>query len=211
MSLYVVTGTDTGVGKTFVTVALLKHLRSRGLDAIGLKPIETGWSDPATSDAAALADASNRDLTETIWGHFVLPAAPAVAARAEGRDISLAELEGWVRGWSGPLTLLEGAGGWLVPLSSDALFRDFVQALQPTGVILVAASRLGTINHTLLSAESILAAGLPLVAVAVSVRPDDDPAVLESNVREIQARTSAPVLSIPSSLETLGALLHASE
>lgn len=209
MSFYIVTGTDTGVGKTFVTVSLLQLLRSRGVDAIGLKPIETGWSDPTKSDAAALADASNRNLTETIWGHFALPAAPAVAARAEGRDISLAEVEGWIRGWSGPLTLLEGAGGWLVPLTSESLFRDFAQALQPTGVILVAASKLGTINHTLLSAESILTAGLPLVAVTLSVRPDDDPAALESNIQEIQSRTPAPVLSIPSSLSMLGDLLHA--
>ncbi len=208
MSLYIVTGTDTGVGKTFVTVSLLKLLRERGIDAIGLKPIETGWSDPSISDAAQIADASNRDLAETIWGHFTLPAAPSVAARAEGREIALPEIEGWVRGWSGPTTLLEGAGGWLVPISSEALFRDLAVALQPAGVLLVAASRLGTINHTLLSAESIVAAGLPLMAVALSVRPDDDRAAVESNRGEIQARIAVPVLTVPDELSSLGELFH---
>ena len=79
---------------------------------------------------------------------------------------------GWIRGWSGPFTLVEGAGGWLVPFSETSLFRDLAVDLKPDGVLLVANARLGTINHTLLSAESIRAAGCRLVGVAVSVKPE---------------------------------------
>jgi dethiobiotin synthase len=208
VSLYIVTGTDTGVGKTFVTVAVLRGLRERGIDAIGLKPVETGWSDPDASDAAALAAASNRDLAETLWGHFALPAAPSVAARAEGREISSPEIQGWVRGWSGPLTLLEGAGGWLVPFSPDVLFRDLAVDLHPTAVLLVATATLGTINHTLLTAESIRASGCAVLAVVLSLHPDDDPVAASSNAREIQDRLSEPVLIFPDDLDSLLDLFH---
>jgi dethiobiotin synthase len=202
MSLYVVTGTDTGVGKTFVSVALLRGLRDRGLDAIGLKPVETGWDEPA-SDAAALAGVSGREIAETIWGHFELPAAPAVAARAEGREIEVAEVTGWIRGWSGEWTLVEGAGGWLVPFAEDALFRDLAVGLRPDGVLLVASDRLGTINHTLLSVESIRAAGCRLVGVAISARSE-----CPETVAEIRARVTEPVWVIPDELDAMVEMFH---
>ena len=207
MSLYVVTGTDTGVGKTFVSQRLIEGLRGRGVDAIALKPVETGWTGSAGSDAALLAQASEREISETIWGHFAMPAAPAVAALAEDRLISVPEVLGWIRGWSGSFTLVEGAGGWLVPFTDVALFRELVVDLKPDGVLLVAHARLGTINHTLLSAESIRAAGCRLVGVAISVKPDDFE-LAESNVSEIRARIDEPVWVVPAEVEAMIDLFH---
>jgi len=207
MSLYVVTGTDTGVGKTFVSQRLIEGLRGRGLDAIGLKPVETGWTGAPGSDAGLLALASEREISETIWGHFALPLAPAVAARAEDRPISLPEVVGWIRGCSGAFTLVEGAGGWLVPFTEVALFRDLVVDLKPDGVLLVAHARLGTINHTLLSAESIRSAGCRLVGVAMSVKPDELE-LAESNLSEIRDRIEEPVWMVPAELDAMVDLFH---
>lgn len=202
MSLYVVTGTDTGVGKTYVSTRVIEGLRARGLDAIGLKPVETGWN-AETSDAQLLARASHRDLRSTIWAHFDLPAAPTLAARAEHRHIDADDLCSWIRHSSAPFTLVEGAGGWLVPFTDDLLFRDLVQKLEPTGVLLVAGTQLGTINHTLLSAESIRAS-CPLLGVAISVR---GPGCSEV-VSEIRSRVPEPVWEVPADLPALVTTFH---
>lgn len=204
MSVYVVTGTDTGVGKTYVATRVIEGLRARGLNAIGLKPVETGWN-PETSDAQLLARASHRDLRSTIWGHFDLPAAPTLAARAERRQIDVDDICRWIGKSSGPITLVEGAGGWLVPLTEDVVFRDLVVKLKPTGVLLVSGTQLGTINHTLLSVESIRASGCRLLGVAVSVR---GPGCSEV-VSEIRSRVPEPVWDVPADLPALVAAVHA--
>jgi len=208
MSLYVVTGTDTGVGKTFVTAALVAELRRRGADAIAIKPIETGWNE-STSDAAVLASASGRSIDSTIWARFALPAAPAVAAAADSIEIYMKDLVGWVRATaaSHSFCLAEGAGGWMVPLNNDHLFCDAVEELQPAGVVLVSASRLGTINHSLLASEAI-ARVAPLTAIALSVRPTDSAVDAAMHLDEIRKRVTVPVLSVPSDLATLADLFH---
>jgi dethiobiotin synthetase len=205
MTLYVVTGTDTGVGKTFVTTRLVTELRRRGANAIGLKPIETGWSAP-TSDAAQLAAASGRSIESTIWAHYELPAAPAVAAAAESSAIDVPKLAAWLRRGE-EMRFAEGAGGWMVPLTNDHLFCDLVEIIAPAGVVLVSASRLGTINHTLLTAEAIQRTS-KLVAIALSVRPSDPPRDAEAHRDEIQKRVESPVLAIPAGLSSLADLFH---
>lgn len=208
MSLYVVTGTDTGVGKTFVTSRLVSELRRRGNNAIGLKPIETGWNE-STSDAAQLAAASGRTIDSTIWAHFALPAAPAVAAAAESTEIDMLALGEWLREAASQhqVCLAEGAGGWMVPFHNDHLFCDFVSTLHPAGVVLVSASRLGTINHTLLTAESI-SRSARLLAIVLSVRPADPPLDAANHLAEIEKRVSVPVLAFPSGLAALADLFH---
>lgn len=208
MSLFVVTGTDTGVGKTFVAAAIVAELRRRHLDAVGLKPIETGWNE-STSDAAILAAASDRPIAETVWAHYALPAAPAVAAAAESAQINVIEMLGWIRIRAGrhDFCLAEGAGGWMVPFDNDRLFCDLVEALAPAGVILVAASRLGTINHTLLTAEAVQRVA-PLMAVVLSIRPGDSVADAAMHRSEISKRLDAPVLSMPNDLHGLADLFH---
>jgi dethiobiotin synthetase len=208
VSIYVVTGTDTGVGKTFVTTSLISELRRRSVDAVGLKPVETGW-DADQSDASKLAAASDQPLDVTIFAHYALPAAPAVAAAAESARLDVPKLVSWLRERSKrhAVTFAEGAGGWMVPFTNDHLFCDLVDALQPAGVLLVSASRLGTINHTLLTAEAI-ARTASLTAIALSVRPGDpaDEALMHQD--EIQKRVDAPVLAMPADLRRLADLFH---
>jgi dethiobiotin synthase len=208
MSLYIVTGTDTGVGKTYVTSRLVCELRRRGSDAIGLKPIETGWNEPS-SDAAQLAAASSRSVDATVFARFALPAAPAVAAAAEAREIDVTSLASWLRtaGREHEICLAEGAGGWMVPLHSDCLFSDLVQMLEPAGVLLVAASKLGTINHSLLTAEAISRTS-PLRGIVLSVRSTDSPQDAAVHLDEIRRRVDVPVLSFPTDLPQLADLFH---
>lgn len=208
MSLYVVTGTDTGVGKTFVATALVSELRRRGADAVGIKPVETGWDEP-TSDARRLATASGRSLESTIWARFDLPAAPAVAAAAVSTEIHTKDLVSWIRTAAAQhaFCFVEGAGGWMVPINNDHLFCDAVEKLRPAGVILVSASRLGTINHTLLTAEAVERVA-PLKAVALSVRPSDASEEAASNLEEIRKRVAVPVLSVPTQIGALADLFH---
>ena len=208
MSLFVVTGTDTGVGKTYVTTRLVSELRRRGSDAVALKPVETGWNG-VTSDAAQLATASGRSIESTVWAHFALAAAPAVAAAAESAEINTIELAAWIRRSAAErsVCLVEGAGGWMVPLHNDQLFCDLVERLSPSGVVLVSASRLGTINHTLLTAEAI-GRTTRLLAIALSVRPSDPADEAATHLAEIRKRVTVPVLEIPRDLARLADLFH---
>ena len=153
------TGTDTGVGKTYVTALLARALRRTGLDTIALKPVCSG----ERRDAEILREACDGELgldeVNPLW--FQMPAAPYLAARLEGRAISIPALESWFRSVSSgrQSVLVEGAGGWLVPLGDKTLVADLAGALG-LPVIVVVASRLGCINHALLTIESIRSRGL---------------------------------------------------
>lgn len=206
MSLYVVTGTDTGVGKTFVTTRLIEKLRADGVDAIGLKPIETGWIEPS-SDAAELAMASGRSIEQTLWRHYALAAAPAVAAAAEDEHVDHRDMLAWIHRQAADhhVCLVEGAGGWMVPFAEDLLFCDMVRSLDPVGVLVVGASKLGTINHSLLTAEAVTR-DARLLAIALSVRPEDSAAA--SNREQIAARSTVPVFLVPQDLAALAAMFH---
>ncbi len=208
MRLFVVTGTDTGVGKTFVTARLIRSLRDLGTRAIGLKPVETGWSSE-TSDAAQLASASSRTLVETVWSHFELPAAPAVAAAESHHPLDISEMISWIRAAASTadVCLVEGAGGWLVPFGPQHLFSDVVRELEPEAVLVVGSCRLGTINHTLLTAEAVTKVS-PLAGIALSRRPGDDLALSEWSYREIQKRVASPVWFAPRDDESMARTFH---
>lgn len=154
-----VTGTDTGVGKTFVTVLLARALRRAGLDTIAVKPICSGDRGDAEILRAACDSELELDEVNPLW--FQTPVAPYLAARREGRAVSLPALESWFRSISKgrQSVLVEGAGGWLVPIAEKLLIADLAVALG-LPVIVVVANRLGCINHTLLTIESILSRSL---------------------------------------------------
>jgi dethiobiotin synthetase len=158
MNLFI-TGTDTNAGKTFVTALLTRALRGRGFETIALKPLCSG----ERSDVEILQAASDHrltlDETNPIW--LREPAAPLVAARLENRSISLDALVDWFRYLSlkHPSLLVEGAGGWLVPITPTETIADLASRLA-LPVVVVVANRLGCINHTLLTLESIRARGL---------------------------------------------------
>jgi len=147
--IFVVTGTDTGVGKTVLTALLTRYLRAKGVAVAALKPVCSG----GRGDARALRDALDGALTldEINPWHFRAPLAPLLAARKEGKRIQLAEVVAHVQKLSEgfEVVLVEGAGGLLSPLGEDFSTRELLNALRATPVV-VASNRLGAINQVLL-------------------------------------------------------------
>jgi dethiobiotin synthetase len=169
-----VTGTDTGVGKTVVACALAERLRARGVDVGVMKPIETGVGPQGPLDAIALAESAECDdpLELVCPVRLELPAAPDVAAEAEGRRIDL----GAVRAAHDALRarhellLVEGAGGLLVPIVPGFMMAELARELG-LPLLVVTRGRLGTVNHTLLTLEAARARGLALAGVVISHGP----------------------------------------
>ncbi len=167
-----VTGTDTGVGKTVVTCALAAALRARGLRVAAMKPVETGVSfdDPAR-DGARLARAAgcDRPLSATAPIVFARPLSPLAAARALGRSVDLGALDAAINAAArdADALIVEGAGGLLVPVTVAVSFADLF-ARWSLDLVIVAANRLGVINHTLLTVQAAHAAGLVVRAVVLS-------------------------------------------
>jgi dethiobiotin synthetase len=167
-----VTGTDTGVGKTLVACTLARGLRARGLDVGVMKPVETGAGDEGPADARALREAAGaeEDPLELVCPFaFGLPAAPTVAAAAEGRTIGVETIRRAFATLAArhALVVVEGAGGLLVPVTEDANMANLARELS-LPVLVVARASLGTINHTLLTLEAVRARALPVAGVVIS-------------------------------------------
>lgn len=196
-----VAGTDTGVGKTLVACALVRSLRARGIDACGMKPIETGVGEDGPADALALrAAAENLDALEDVCPlRFALPAAPTVAARAESRQVDLDFVRAAYRRLRArhDCVIVEGAGGLLVPASEGRSMADLALELR-LPILLVARAALGTINHTLLSLEAAVARGLSVAGVVISHSAGVLSAADAANLGELRgALGSALVGEIP--------------
>jgi len=191
-----ITGTDTGVGKTYVGAALLREGARRGWSAVGHKPIETGCKTVdgrrVAEDAIELGNAIGEK--GSAQHALALPAAPAVAAARENVTIDLEKvverIHHVVKGKD--LAIVEGAGGWRVPITPTEDMAGLAARLQ-WPVLIVARAGLGTINHTLLTIEAVEYDGCEVWGVAMSVRPDDDPAFAQSNRDEIAKRAGCPV------------------
>ena len=164
-----VTGTNTGVGKTVVTAAMLRLLRQRGVRAVGLKPVASGADrDGARRPSAQCRRRWNcrppprcRCLIEQVNPYCFEPAiAPHIAAEEAGEPVGAGDLVEWYqRATRGAdLALVEGAGGWRVPLHPEGFLSDLPESLE-LGVILVVGLTLGCLNHARLTAEAIHAAG----------------------------------------------------
>jgi dethiobiotin synthetase len=166
-----VTGTDTGVGKTLVACGLLRALRARGRAAGAMKPIETGVSPAGPADALALcAAAGARDALEDVCPQrFALPAAPSVAAQAEGRRVDLDAVRAAFERLAArhERLVVEGAGGLLVPVAPGVCMADLAAELG-LPLLVVARAALGTINHTCLTLEAAAARRLELAGVVIS-------------------------------------------
>lgn len=201
-----ITGTDTGVGKTTVTVAILRALVRSGLRAAGMKPVAAGATMTShgwrNDDALDLAAASNVQLPYETLNPCCLPTptSPHLAALDAGAEIRIpAILSAFeqIRGQS-DLVLVEGAGGWLVPIGAsdhgDAsqTMQDLAQALA-LPVVLVVGLRLGCLNHALLTAAAIQQSGLPLAGwIANPIDPDFGEA--DRYVDSLRSRLTAPLL-----------------
>ncbi|HTN54338.1 MAG TPA: dethiobiotin synthase [Anaeromyxobacter sp.] len=196
-----VTATDTGVGKTEVSCALLLAARAAGLDAVGMKPAQSGEAPGESSDAERLRVAAGGvEPLEAICPYrFGPPLAPAVAARLEGREVSLARIVAAARALAArhAALLVEGAGGLLVPLTERESFADLASALG-LPVLLVARAGLGTVNHTALTVEALRRRGLRLAGIVLNrTGPTDDPSV-PHNAAEIARITGCePAAVLP--------------
>jgi len=194
-----VTGTGTDVGKTFVTAALVRHLRTAGKTVDALKPVVSGF-DPANaagSDPGVLLAASGRDpTTDEIariapW-RFAAPLSPDLAAKAEGRTFDFKALVEFSRDavYGRGTTFIEGVGGIMVPLDETHTVLDWMSALR-IPVLVVAGSYLGTISHTLTALHVLAQRNLDIAGVAVSESAVPG-ATLEDTVATL-ARFAAPI------------------
>jgi dethiobiotin synthetase len=201
-----VTGTDTEVGKTRVSAALLHWLGERGLRCAGYKPVAAGAEtidgESVNEDVRALRDASSLALTDAEVGpcQFGAACAPHIAAALEGRSIERVVLLQGARTLTARAEYLvvEGVGGFCVPLGADFDSADFAVDLG-LPVLLVVGLRLGCINHALLSAEAIRARGLRLagwVANTVDAGMPHRDANLATLRDELGRRHQAPCLGV---------------
>ena len=198
---YFIAGTDTDVGKTTVAAGLLHAAQLSGLSTLGAKPVASGCEVTPkglrNADALALIAQSSIKLPYEQINPFAFePAiAPHLAAREAGIELSVQGLLGPMReilARQADFTLIEGAGGWRVPLSHHANLSDLAVALK-LPVILVVGVRLGCINHALLSAEAIARDGLQLAGWVANII-DSRTSRLEENLASLAERLPAPCL-----------------
>ncbi|MEP6833341.1 MAG: dethiobiotin synthase [Gemmatimonas sp.] len=181
-----VTGTDTEVGKTVVTMALALRARALGIRVAAMKPIESGMSSRTSaelSDAERLAHAAGAEDDLDIVGPIVLdePLAPMMAALRAGMTIDLAVLDRAKDALSRDrdLLLVEGAGGILAPITRDYSFANLFKRWS-ADVVVVAGNRLGVLNHTLLTVRAAESEGLTVQAVILTDISDKDPSNAEA-------------------------------
>jgi dethiobiotin synthetase len=194
-----ITGTDTEVGKTFVACALLHALRAGGLTALGMKPVAAGLdSEGKNEDVEQLIAASSFPAARELVNPYAFHAAvaPHIAAAEEGRIIKLANIIDafeQLRGLA-DATLVEGVGGFCVPLGADVDTADLAVALK-LPVILVVGMRLGCINHALLTEQAITTRGLTL-AGWVANKIDPEMSHFDENLAALKERINAPLLGV---------------
>ena len=201
-----ISGTDTEIGKTVVTCAVLRALHSRGISAIGMKPVSAGitpqglWDDverirKASSVAAAVEDMAPYRLRA--------PASPHFSAREDGvtiqKEVILAALDRLER--LADMVVIEGVGGFRVPLSDRLDSADLAQAIGAP-ILLVVPMRLGCINHALLTAEAIASRGLALLGWAANAGIVPDYERVAQTIDTISDRIDAPCVGVLPQLAT---------
>lgn len=193
-----VTGTDTEVGKTAISCALLAAAAEAGWRTAAVKPVAAGCDDNGhNDDALQLLDCITESLDYDQINPVALedPIAPHIAAEREGKRVQASRLAGICRGvmlGKADFVLIEGAGGWRVPINPRETLADVAIELQ-VGVILVVGMRLGCINHALLTAEAIRRDGLVL-AGWVANQPGERMACHQENLDTLRRLLPAPML-----------------
>lgn len=197
-----VTGTDTGVGKTLVSAALVHAAASQGLSSAGMKPVASGCRRESgrlvSEDAELLRAAASVPLADHMLNPYAFepPLAPHIAARQAGADIDPERIRAAVMAARERVDFLvvEGVGGFRVPLDARRDTADLARLLD-LPVLLVVGLRLGCLNHALLSAESVAARGLRL-AGWVGNRINADMAAADDNIQTLRDLLPAPCLGV---------------
>jgi dethiobiotin synthetase len=197
-----ITGTDTEVGKTYCSSLIVQHLNQADLDVFPFKPIAAGtehsqeFNQEVNEDAVALYDACKRkySLSQINPITYAPPIAPHIAAELEGFKLDFALLDQELKKVKtlGQSQLIEGAGGWLLPLNEHQLLSDWV-AKHQLPVILVVSIKLGCLNHALLTAQAIKASGCDLVGWIANFNHGETD-IGRKNMEYIQSQLDSPLL-----------------
>jgi dethiobiotin synthetase len=200
-----ISGTDTGVGKTYLTSRIIRELRAAGVRVGAYKPACSGSrrdaaGDEVWDDLQELSSALNHEFPRNriCPQTFTAPLAPPVAARLEDRTVDRDLLRSGAYWWSGRVDflLVEGVGGLLCPLTNDEMVADLACDLG-FPLIIVARLGLGTINHTLLTIEAAHRRGLVVAGIVLSeVEPADGDLAAQTNPAELSRRCQVPILGI---------------
>jgi dethiobiotin synthetase len=207
---FFITGTDTGVGKTHTTALLTSALRSVHVDAVAMKPFCCGERDDAEILANASQNVAAIELINPVW--LRVPAAPYAASLIENRTLDLETARSAYQQLIGShsAVLVEGVGGWRVPLTADFCASDFAKELGLPALV-VCSNRLGVLNHTQLTVDAIIAKGLHCAGVIIN-HPEpagECPAVI-TNAAILEQLLAVPVLGeIPHGASTLPPLILA--
>ncbi|GAA0421086.1 dethiobiotin synthase [Cocleimonas flava] len=196
-----VTGTDTDVGKTWVGQKIIQQLCKNGISVEPRKPIESGWpTDITKSDAWKLAYAANQEekLDVVCPNRFLAAISPDRAAKIEHKLITIQQLSEECIGSCNSeedFLYVEGAGGFYSPICSDGLNADLAKALN-LPIILIAADKLGCINHTLLSIEAIERCGLNLMGVVLNqIDSQNTDTQNMNNFEDLSEKINYPIIS----------------
>ncbi len=198
-----ITGTDTGVGKTHVTCEIARVLRNEGIDVGVMKPVETGAIAGADDHLRLAEAAAVSDPPELICPYLLRePLAPSVAARIEGKTIRAGVIKKAFQKLlrRHKVVLVEGAGGLMVPLKGKYTYAELIKELS-LPVVVVAADRLGVINHTLLTCETLVQKGLQLTGVVLNRMPEFQDQSARYNFELLRRLLNVPVVVCETSLE----------
>lgn len=197
---FFITGTDTNVGKTWITAGLLRAFNEQGLRTIAMKPIASGCEIKAGELRNEDAECLQQYMTEQADYKQVNPysfnpaIAPHIAARQSGQHIDLENIQLGAEQLAtrADILLVEGVGGWQVPLNDTQTVADLAVMLQ-LPVIMVVSIKLGCLNHALLTAQAIQASGLALAGWVANMCDASDP-VTQENIHALQQRLESPML-----------------
>jgi dethiobiotin synthetase len=197
---FFITGTDTGVGKTFVTAGIAAVLKEKGIDVGVMKPVETGCPENngklEPQDAIFLKNAAGvNDSIDLINPYrFKAPLAPSIASRLEDKNIGLNKIKECYDKLASlhRVMLVEGAGGLLTPLNDTETAADLVKLLN-LPLIVIAASRLGAINHTLLTVKHAQSIGIEVNGIILNYPAFSADETLSTNQTEIKRLTNIPI------------------
>lgn len=192
MNLFL-TGTDTGVGKTYVSALLVRALRRAGLDTAPMKPFCCGDREDALALHAACGGAVPLDVINPIW--YATPASPYTAAKVENRpaDLALVRLNFQQLRARHRSLIVEGVGGWMVPIAKDYYVADLAAEFG-LPVAIVVLNRLGALNHALLTVRDIQRRGLPFAGIIFNRAEAENDIAAATNRALLEELAGQPIL-----------------